>query len=66
MVSAKLRTENGLERPDDVYNALIDMHEGLSAEQSQVADAKLILLLANHVGDFEVLREAIALARQGL
>jgi predicted LPLAT superfamily acyltransferase len=42
------------------------MHEGLSAEQSQVADAKLILLLANHVGDFEVLREAIALARQGL
>jgi hypothetical protein len=66
VVSTKLRTENGLERPDDVYNALIDMHEGLSVEQSQVADAKLILLLANHVGDLEVLREAIALARQGL
>jgi len=65
-VAGKLLTDGGLDRADDVYNALIEMHEGLTAEQSQVVDAKLILLLVNHVGDFEVLREAIALARQGL
>jgi len=65
-VAGKLLTDGALDRADDVYNALIEMHEGLTAEQSQVVDAKLILLLVNHVGDFEVLREAIALARQGL
>ncbi|HUE38643.1 MAG TPA: DUF2783 domain-containing protein [Candidatus Binatia bacterium] len=59
-------TDGVLDRADDVYNALIEMHEGLTPEQSQVVDAKLILLLVNHVGDFEVLREAIALARQGI
>jgi len=59
-------TDGVLDRADDVYNALIEMHEGLTPEQSQVVDAKLILLLVNHVGDFEVLREAIALARQGV
>jgi len=59
-------TDGVVDRADDVYNALIEMHEGLTPEQSQVVDAKLILLLVNHVGDFEVLREAIALARQGV
>ena len=62
----KLITDGVLDRADDVYNALIEMHEGLTPEQSQVVDAKLILLLVNHVGDFEVVREAIALARQGI
>ena len=65
-MAGKLSTEGVLDRADDVYNALIDMHEGLTPEQSQVVDAKLILLLVNHVGEFEVLREAIALARKEL
>jgi hypothetical protein len=52
--------------PDDFYAELIAMHRGLSAEQSRLADAKLILLLANQVGDMEVLRQAMTAAREGI
>jgi len=62
---ARLRTENHLARPDDLYAALVELHEGLDAEQSAAASAKLILLLVNHIGDVEVVREAVALARAG-
>ncbi len=48
---------------DDFYEALINTHRDLSDEQSALVNAKLILLLANHVGDMQVLREAMALAR---
>lgn len=48
---------------DDFYEALIDTHRDLSDEQSAMVNAKLVLLLANHVGDISVLREAMALAR---
>ena len=48
---------------DDFYEALLDTHRDLSDEQSALLNAKLILLLANHVGDIAVLREALALAR---
>lgn len=50
---------------DDFYEALIDMHRDLSDEQSARVNAKLILLLSNHIGDLAVLREAMALAREG-
>ncbi|HMV04629.1 MAG TPA: DUF2783 domain-containing protein [Accumulibacter sp.] len=49
---------------DDFYEALIETHRGLSDEQSALLNAKLILLLANHIGDISVLREAMAIARQ--
>lgn len=62
---ARLRTENDLARPDDIYEALLELHEGLDPERSVAASAKLVLLLANHIGDAEVVREAVALARQG-
>ena len=48
---------------DDFYQALIDTHRGLSDAQSELVNAKLILLLANHIGDLSVLREAMRLAR---
>ncbi|PIT75501.1 DUF2783 domain-containing protein [Limnohabitans sp. B9-3] len=48
---------------DDFYQALIDTHRELSDAQSALVNAKLILLLANHVGDMQVLREALTLAR---
>ena len=48
---------------DDFYEALIDMHRELSDEQSAMVNARLILLLANHVGDIGVLREAMRIAR---
>lgn len=49
---------------DDFYELLIETHRDLTDEQSAMVNAKLILLLANHVGDIAVLREALALARQ--
>jgi hypothetical protein len=51
---------------DDFYEALLDMHQDLSDEQSALVNAKLILLLANHVGDISVLREAMNLAREAV
>jgi Protein of unknown function (DUF2783) len=51
---------------DDFYELLIDMHRDLSDEQSQMVNAKLILLLSNHIGDIHVLREAMLLAREGV
>ena len=51
---------------DDFYEALIDSHRGLSDDQSRALNARLVLLLANHIGDLRVLREALAAARAGL
>ena len=51
---------------DDFYEALIDMHRDLSDEQSQLLNAKLILLLANQVGDIALLKQALAIAREGV
>ena len=48
---------------DDFYEALIEAHEGLSDEQSEALNARLVLLLANHIGDLRVLREALQTAR---
>jgi len=62
----RLKTDPNIAAPDDFYEALIDMHRDLSEEQSRMANAKLILLLANHIGDAEVLNEAMALARADL
>lgn len=50
--------------PDDIYEAIIRMHEGLSEEESNRANARLILILANHIGDADIIREAAALARR--
>lgn len=51
---------------DDFYQMLIDAHRNLSPHDSARLNARLILLLANHVGDLTVVREAIAQARAGL
>ncbi len=51
---------------DDFYQDLIDAHRDLSDQQSQQLNARLILLLANHIGDLAVLREAISAASQDL
>ena len=51
---------------DDFYEALIDAHRGLDDEQSRLLNCKLILLLANHVGDISVLRQAIEAAREDI
>ena len=61
-----LVTEPNLASPDDFYEQLIDVHRGLTDEQSALVNAKLVLLLANHVGDAEVLAQALAAARDGI
>ena len=66
MDADKLNIEPNLGAPDDFNEALIDMHRDLTPQQSQLVNAKLILLLANHVGDLTVLREAMAHARDGV
>ena len=48
---------------DDFYEALIETHRDLSDDQSAMVNAKLVLLLSNHIGDLNVLREAMAIAR---
>ncbi|MBI5720472.1 MAG: DUF2783 domain-containing protein [Burkholderiales bacterium] len=51
---------------DRFYEMLIEGHRGLSDEQSELMNARLVLLLANHVGDLRVLHEAITVARGGV
>ena len=63
---AGLSIELNLASPDDFYAALVELHRGLSDEQSELVNARLILLLSNHVGDIEVLREAMRRAREGI
>jgi hypothetical protein len=61
-----LNTAPNITRADDFYEALIDIHRDLTEAQSQMLNAKLILLLANHIGDLKVLQEAMRIARSDL
>ncbi|MDH4114673.1 MAG: DUF2783 domain-containing protein [Burkholderiaceae bacterium] len=61
-----LNTEPNIAQPDDFYQALIEAHAGLPEAQSAALNARLILLLANQVGDLATLKEAIAAARASL
>ncbi len=58
-----LITEPHLEAPDPFYEALIDTHRDLSEQQSHALNARLVLLLANHIGLQEVLLQALQAAR---
>ena len=57
-----LDTAPRLADPDALLALLLDAHQGLDAEASRRLDARLVLLLANHIGDMDTLRQAIALA----
>ena len=59
-----LITDPNLSAPDDFYEALIDAHRELSPADSHALNARLVLLLANHIGTLEVLKEALAAARE--
>jgi hypothetical protein len=60
---SKLNTDMNLADGDATYAALVKMTEGLDDAAAQKATAKLVLLLANHIGDQDVLNEAMAIAR---
>lgn len=59
----ELITSPHLDAPDDFYEALIDAHRDLSTDASHALNARLVLLLANHIGTLDVLRQALAAAR---
>jgi hypothetical protein len=49
--------------PDAIYQILVDAHDALDMEQSRIMETRLILLLANHIGDPAVIGQAVAAAR---
>ena len=59
-MSAPLKDTLNIAAPDELYAMLIEAHQGLSEAECLNLDAKLILLLANHIGDLAVVRAAIA------
>lgn len=74
---ATLNTQPNFHRPgtpalhaftpgDDFYEMLVNTHQGLSDEASRLLNARLVLLLANHVGDLDLLQQALGAARSGL
>ena len=63
---ATLNIDANIESPDEFYQSLLDAHRGLTFEQSQAVNARLVLLLANHIGDLAVLRDALRRARDDI
>ncbi|MDC8830260.1 DUF2783 domain-containing protein [Alteromonas gilva] len=54
-----LTSQINIDNPDDFYEELINAHENLTNDESQKFNAKLIMVLANHIGDRDVLTEAL-------
>lgn len=59
-----LSTASNFADPDAAYRLIVEAHRGLSEDESAALNTALVLVLANHIGDIAVLREAIALARR--
>ena len=59
-----LETQSRLPDPDQAYRMLIEAHRGLSDEESAALNSRLVLILANHLGDAQALAAAIALAKR--
>lgn len=59
---SQLRTHPNIADPDGFYAELLAVHDGLAKEESDALNARLILILSNHVGDREILSQALALA----
>jgi hypothetical protein len=62
---SELKTESGFANPDAAYEALVDAHRGMPDAESAALNARLVLILANHIGDLDVLKVALALAKKG-
>lgn len=66
MTERQLRRELGIDAPDDFYNALVDCYRDLNDSQVALFNARLILLLANQIGDRTVLEAALKAAKEGV
>ena len=62
-VMGKLVTQSQFADPDAAYVALVEARRGLSEQAAAEIDTRLVLILANHIGDLDVLKQAIALAK---
>lgn len=58
-----LRTDPNIADPDAFYTELVALHDGLSEEESMALNARLVLILANQIGDMSILRQALAAAK---
>ncbi len=58
----QLNTQPNIPDPDGFYDELLAAHQGLTKDQSDALNARLILILANHIGDRDILREALKAA----
>lgn len=58
-----LNTSPNLADADGFYDELLGVHQGLDKAQSDALNARLVLILANHIGDREVLRQAFVAAK---
>jgi hypothetical protein len=63
---ASLETDRAMAGHDEFYQALLAAHALLTKAQSDALNARLVLILANHVGDLAVLKAALDLAGEGL
>jgi hypothetical protein len=59
-----LSTSSNFAKPDDAFRTVVEAHRGLSDAESADLDAALVLILANHIGDLDMLGEAVALAKR--
>lgn len=59
-----LITTPNLSASDDFYEALINAHQDLTIDESQAFNARLVLLLANHIGALPVLQQALQAAKK--
>ena len=62
-MSTELLLGQNLDDYDDFYDMMTDSHHDLDERQSKMLNAQLVLVLANHIGDLNVLRQAFAVAR---
>jgi hypothetical protein len=62
----QLSTQSNFADPDAAYRLIVEAHRGIDDARSAALDAALVLVLANHIGDLDVLREAVALAKRRL
>ena len=63
MVERSIHKSGFAGRGDDVYAALLEAHDGLSEEESHALNARLVLLMANQIGDAEAVKELLQTAR---
>lgn len=66
MAEQKLITESRFADPDRAFRLLIEARRGLTPAEAAALDARLVLLLSNHIGDEAVLREAITAAKEAM